>query len=167
MTLTASHCCSLSLTVSSGSMELLHVSYCLLWLLHRLRRLPRSLQSLKVASCLSLSPILLLAVSQYLSDPMELLAFSYFLPLFLAVSHCLLYCASHCLLYGCWLALTVSLVASSCRMSLTFSYGCWLPLTLSYMAACCLSQSPIVSGCHSLSLPVLFSCCMSLIISYS
>ena len=62
MTLTASHCCWLSLTVSPSAKELLHVSQYLL---------------------------MLLAVSHCLSGPIELHHVSHCLLCLLAMSHCL------------------------------------------------------------------------------
>ena len=72
----------MSITISSSSMEFLHVSYCLLWLLAFSHCL---YQYHGVAASLSLSPIWLLAFSL---TAIEFLHVSNCLPWFLAVSHC-------------------------------------------------------------------------------
>ena len=94
MSLTVSYGCWLSLTISTSSIELLHVSRCFLIFF-------------VVSQCL----LWLLAVSNCLSYPMELLH--------VTVSHCF------------WMSLTLSPVPWSCCMSLTVSYCCWLSLTVS------------------------------------
>ena len=63
--------------------------------------------------------------------------------------------------HGCWLSLTVSPVPLSYYMSITVSQGCLL-LPQSHEVATYLSQFLMVASCLSLSLPVLWICCMSL-----
>ena len=109
-----------SLTVSTSAMKLLHVFHCLIWLM---------------------------AVSQCLSRPLELLYFSFSSTWLLAVSHCLsgpmeLLHISHCLL----LLLAVSYCLSQC-------HGVAACLLLSPIIATHVFQSPMVDDCLSISLP--------------
>ena len=169
MSLTLSHDSCLSLTVSPSAKELLHYSHYLPWFQ---------------------------AIPYCLCRPMELLHVSHSLPWLLAVSHCLSqflrFAACHLLslICACYLSLSLRshvvsiclsmspMVAFSFLLSLWFHgvatclslfpiVACCLLLSLwSYWVAACLSLS-LVAGCLSLSLPLPWSCCMSLTVSHS
>ena len=90
-------------------------------------------------------------------------------------------CMSLTVSYGCCKLLHVSPVLWSCCITFIVTNGCWLSLTFSqcHGIAACLLLSPIVAvcltlslqshrfcTCLSLSLPVPWSCCMSLSFSH-
>ena len=117
--LTVSYCCWLSLTffpvswscyiyltISSISMELLHLSHCLPWLLAVSHSLSGSKELLHVHHCLSL--LLALTVSPV----------SWSCKMSLTISNV------------CLLSLTLSKIPCSCCMSLTVSDVCWLSLSV-------------------------------------
>ena len=151
MSLTVSYCCWLSLTISLSSMELLHISHFLPWLL---------------------------AVSHSLTCPMELLHVFHCLLWLLAFSHCHTQChvlsachKSSLMVAGCLsLSLRSHGVAGSEDFLHVYHFFLWL-LAVSnsqfqrHGVAVCLPLSPIVSGCLSLSFPVRRSCCMFLTVS--
>ena len=148
-----SHGCLLFVTVPPIAMKMLHVSHCLLLLLHWLFSTCLSLSpilSQYVSYILSLSPMLLLAFSYFLSGPEELLHVSYCLLWLLVVSHGLFWFVSY--IVACCLS---CLVPQSCSMSLNVSYGCWLSLILPYGYWLSLTVFFMVAGCLSLS-PMFF-----------
>ena len=167
----------MSLTVSSSSMDLLHVSHCLQCLLAVSRCTSGPMEMLYVSHSL----LLVLAVCHCLSSPTELLYVSHFLLLLLAVSYRLSYrhgvdtCLSLSLgSYGVAACISVSLLFNgclsmspwSCCMSLTVFNGCWHSFTVSPVSCSCY-MSLIVAGCLSQSPLVPWSCCMSLTVSSS
>ena len=138
-------CCRMSFTVPLIAMELLHASYYLSWFavsncLFKFHVVAACLLlSPMVACCLSLSlPVpwsCWLSITVYLG-PMELLHLSHFHPLLWDFSHGLYQCNE----------------VAAC---LSLSLQC-------HGVAACLSQSPMVACSLRLSLPVPWSCCISL-----
>ena len=180
MSLTVSHCCWLSLTVS---MELLHVSQCLPRLLAVSLCLSVQIKLQHISNCFLLSltvslsarkllhvsncHLWLLAVSHYLYGLIELLHFYHYLPLLLVMSHCLSQC--HGVAICCSMSLIVdnclSLSPRSCCMSFSVSHGCWVSLIVPPVPLSC-NMSPMVAGSLSLSLFMPMRCCISLTLSY-
>ena len=151
MSLTVSHCCKLSLTVSPSPMEchwlLLVVSHCLSNATELLdvSHIPECW--VQYSCCMFLTFFngcwLSLAVS---SSAMEVLRISHYFSLLIAVSHCLSKC--HGVAVCCSLSPTVAgylslfllahvshcltlCLSQSCCMSLAVSHGCCMSLTVS------------------------------------